>query len=77
VRVVHVAMNRIGWGHPLAAFAPTVALTVLAAWLSYRFVEMRFLTLKSRFARKPRAAMPVIEPVPAVSAKVAMASTNS
>lgn len=77
VRVVHVAMNRIGWGHPLAAFAPTVALTVLAAWLSYRFVEMPFLALKSRFTRKPRAAMPVVEPVPAVSAKVAMASTNS
>ena len=77
VRVVHAAMDRVGWGHPLAALAPTVALTVLTAWLSYRFFEMPFLTLKSRFSRQPRAAVPGIAPVPALARKVAVASTNS
>ena len=58
VRVVHVMMDRLGFGHPLLALPFTVGLTVLAAFLSYRFFEMPFLALKSRFSRKPRVAVP-------------------
>jgi peptidoglycan/LPS O-acetylase OafA/YrhL len=77
VRVVHVALDRLGWGHPLLALPFTVGLTVLAAFLSYRFFEMPFLTQKSRFSRKPRVAVPRPEEVPMAPREVAVVSTNS
>ena len=76
VRVVHVALDRLGWGHPLLALPFTVGLTVVAAFLSYRFFEMPFLAQKSRFSRKPRMAVPRSDQVP-MAGQVAVVSTNS
>jgi peptidoglycan/LPS O-acetylase OafA/YrhL len=73
VRIVHSGMDRLGLGHPLLAFLPTVGLTVLAAFLSYRYFELPFLAQKSRFSRKPRATVPSPDGV-AVGEEVAVAS---
>jgi peptidoglycan/LPS O-acetylase OafA/YrhL len=75
VRMVHEAMDRLGLGHPLLAFPLSVGLTVLVASLSYRYFEMPFLALKSRFSRQPRAPMPRPGPAP-VTAEVGAVSTN-
>jgi peptidoglycan/LPS O-acetylase OafA/YrhL len=79
VRAVHMAMDRVGLGHPLLALPFTVGLTVLAAFLSYRYFEMPFLAQKERFSRKPRTtdAEPRQNLAPPVSEEVAVVSTNS
>jgi peptidoglycan/LPS O-acetylase OafA/YrhL len=77
VRVVHVAMDRLGWGHPLLALPFSVGLTVLAAFLSYRFFEMPFLAQKSRFSRKPRTLAPSADPAPLATQEAAVVSVNS
>jgi peptidoglycan/LPS O-acetylase OafA/YrhL len=76
VRVVHVAMERLGLGYPLLAFLPTVGLTVLAAFLSYRYFELPFLAQKSRFSRKPRVTAPSPDRVE-ITEEVAVVSTGS
>lgn len=76
VRVVHVALDRLGYGHPLLALPFTVALTVLAAFLSYRYFEIPFLAQKSRFSRKPRATVPNPNLTP-IAEEAAVVSTNS
>jgi peptidoglycan/LPS O-acetylase OafA/YrhL len=76
VRVVHVAMEHLGLGHPLLAFLPTAGLTVVAAFLSYRYFELPFLAQKSRFSRKPRAAAPSPDRV-AMTEEVVVVSKGS
>ncbi len=68
VKVLHVALDRVGIHHPLVAFPFILGLTVLVAWLSYRYFESPFLKLKQRFSRlKP----------PPVGAQVAFAGAES
>ena len=43
--------NRLGPHHPLLQFPVALGCTVLAAGLSYRFLETPFLRLKERFSR--------------------------
>jgi peptidoglycan/LPS O-acetylase OafA/YrhL len=79
VRAVHMAMDRVGLGHPLLALPFTVGFTVLAAYLSYRYFEMPFLAQKERFSRKARTASQAVPSPnrPRVAEEVAMVSTNS
>jgi peptidoglycan/LPS O-acetylase OafA/YrhL len=60
--------NRFGPHHPLLQFPIALACTVIAAGLSYRFLETPFLKLKERFsqlrpAKSPK--FPEVAPVPA------------
>ena len=60
--------NRVGPDHPLLQFPIALTCTVLAAGLSYRFLETPFLKLKERFsqlrpAKSPK--FPEVAPVPA------------
>jgi len=77
VRAVLMVLDRVGWGHPLIAMPFTVGLTVLAAFLSYRYFEMPFLALKSRFSRKPRATVPSTDHAVITTEEVPVASTHS
>jgi peptidoglycan/LPS O-acetylase OafA/YrhL len=54
---VRAVLNPIGVAYPPVIFMITLAATVAAAFLSYRFYESRFLALKERFSR--------LRPVPA------------
>jgi peptidoglycan/LPS O-acetylase OafA/YrhL len=48
--------------HPLLAYPCIVALTVLVAWLSFKYFESPFLAMKNRFSRlrpPPSTASPV------------------
>lgn len=58
--------NRIGSPHPLVRFPIAVACTVLAAGLSYRFLETPFLRLKERFSplRLARTSSDLNGPLP-------------
>jgi peptidoglycan/LPS O-acetylase OafA/YrhL len=76
VRFVHLALDRVGYGHPLFALPFTVGFTVLVAFLSYRFLEMPFLAQKSRFSRKPRATVPSPDPAP-IPEEAAVVATHS
>jgi peptidoglycan/LPS O-acetylase OafA/YrhL len=76
VRAVYMAMNALGLGHPLLALPFTAGLTVLAAFLSYRYFELPFLALKSRFSRSPRAPVPS-SGGPAMTKELAVVTTNS
>lgn len=76
VHAVHAAMDRVGLGHPLLMLPFTVGLTVLVAFLSYRYFEMPFLAQKARFSRKPRATVPSPDLAP-VAEEAAVVSMNS
>ena len=60
--------NRLGPHHPLLQFPIALACTVIAAGLSYRFLETPFLKLKERFSQlRPIKSSKVadVAPVPA------------
>ena len=60
--------NRLGPHHPLLQFPLALAFTVIAAGLSYRFLETPFHKLKERFSQLRPAKSPKfaeVAPVPA------------
>ena len=58
VKAVRPVLGHIGIHHPLWVLPFSLGLTVLMAWLSFRYFESPFLALKSRFARLPAASPP-------------------
>jgi len=58
VNAVRAALAHVGITHPLAAFPVVLGVTILVAFLSYRWFESPFLKLKARFShlRPPRTA---------------------
>jgi peptidoglycan/LPS O-acetylase OafA/YrhL len=57
MHAVRAVLQQIGLAYPLVIFVFTLAVTVAVAYLSHRYYESRFLTLKERFSRL-RAAPP-------------------
>jgi peptidoglycan/LPS O-acetylase OafA/YrhL len=55
--------DRFGPHHPLLQFPIAVACTVIAAGLSYRFLETPFLRLKERFSQLRSAKSPKVTAV--------------
>ena len=59
-------LSHVGIHHPLAVYPFSVGLTILVAWLSFRYFESPFLGLKQKFSR--------LRPAPSKAAPVAVIS---
>jgi peptidoglycan/LPS O-acetylase OafA/YrhL len=69
VKAVRPLLAHAGLRHPLAVYPFTVGLTILVAWLSYRYFESPFLKLKEKFSR--------LHPAPSTAAPVAVVSAET
>jgi peptidoglycan/LPS O-acetylase OafA/YrhL len=69
VKALWPVAGHLGLHHPLLVFPLLLGATVLVSWLSYRYFESPFLTLKERFSR--------LKPAPSAVAPVAIVSAET
>jgi len=69
IKAARPALGRAGVHHPLLAYPCIVALTVLVAWLSFKYFESPFLAMKNRFSR--------LRPPPSTASPVAITSAET
>lgn len=73
VKAARPALARVGLHHPLEVFPVVLGLTIAIEWVSYRYYESFFLSLKQRFSKlRPMPTLPelgaeVSSAVPAAS----------
>ena len=72
---VRAVLKPIGVAYPPVTFVTTLGVTVMAAYLSHRYYESRFLALKERFSRL--RTLPAQQTRVEISARDISASTHS